>query len=219
MHRRLDGARHPSATPRSRIRRALGAAGLAIGLGLAGCGGGGGGSDGATDGGTDPTKTDSGVRGTLTVSGGAAAQAGGSFVVTPGYFGNGVEITPASCLTAGTTSVCNAGWKLSAFEVAGTKVEQVTVVLVSGSTTPPGPEPGSPPLTMLVGFGIVDGATTISALFAARCEGNDRSVCASVSDLGVTLDLTARTLTFANVRVVDENDATRSVTLDGVLQF
>lgn len=179
---------------------------LAAAAALAACGGG-----------DNIDRPGSGIRGTLTITGSAASSAGGSFVVNETYNANKIQTTGPTCITLGTTLICSASWQLDAYEVVGTHVEQLALVLVSSSGSAPGPSPGSPPVNLLVGFGVIDGST--STVFVARCDGPDRTACASVSDLGVTLDASARTATFVNVQAVDENDATRRVVLNGVIRY
>jgi hypothetical protein len=155
--------------------------------------------------------------GTLALSGTAAGLAA-SF---PAGTRVGPSDTGPSCSGSGASMICGANRLLSWVAQAGsTGVLGVTMVGYAG--TAPGPAPGEGLSTLDIAFEVEPGnAARRHALscilpgFYAQLLGS--STCASLNAVGVTVDNTARTLTFRGTTLRSTSGTT--VILDGTLQF
>lgn len=162
--------------------------------------------------------------GTLAVGGDAPASVGGSFVSQPDHAGARVVATGPQCSgQAPGAVVCNASFSLTAIEqtIAGgtVHIESVIVNVLSSSTSAPGPQPGSDPTAMVLGFSVVESGIDEPVVFTALCGGADWPACADVGNLGVQVDLAARSVRFNGVVLRSETDPARTISLQGTLRF
>lgn len=162
--------------------------------------------------------------GTLAVAGNAPASVGGSFVSQPDHAGARVVATGPQCSgQAPGAVVCNASFSLTAIEqtIAGgtVHIESVIVNVLSSSTSAPGPQPGSDPTAMVLGFSVVESGIDEPVVFTALCGGADWPACADVGNLGVQVDLAARSVRFNGVVLRSETDPARTISLQGTLRF
>jgi hypothetical protein len=159
-----------------------------------------------------------GVRGTLTITGTAGEAGIGEFTPNQELPGSGVTVTGPNCLAGRCTSSITLGaFEVALAGVAVGRTELLTVNISSSSNTPPGPAPGEAPDFFAVSFAVAEGSVPGRG-YAAVCLLDLDPAC-SVS--GVTVNTTARTVTFNNLRLFADGNrlSTRWIELNGVLSY
>lgn len=166
--------------------------------------------------------TQTGVSGSLTVTGNADAGVLGTFVPTAGFPANNSTITGPACTGTAPNQVCTSTLGLTAFEqttlgVGAARSELLVVSISSSSSTPPGPQPGEDPTSIVVSYAVSESGG-VALGFSSLC--NAVFVNSPCSGYGISVDRAARRITFTNVRILQGGtDSTRWVELNGVLSY
>ncbi len=177
-------------------------------------------SGGGTGGGTgNGGGSGAAVRGRLTIDGSGATALGSEFVA--GADANGVSV-----LVVPTGPVCmllSSGWRCSStLSISwreynnGVVRESVGVAVRSVSAVLPGPQPGTAVTAGDIAVSTADGLVT----FSQFCDVALRTApCATLTDLGITLDPVARTVNFTNAILPSLTGAASSIVLNGTLSY
>lgn len=173
----------------------------------------GGGSNGGGSGGGGSGTS----RGTLTIGGSGAAALGGSFVSGADVGGSTVTVQtsgPTCSPQFGGGTSCASYLDITWGEYDGRLPREFVGVHFTSTAAEPGVTPG----TAITSGMAVAGAVNGSASFGQGC-GPLVTPCATLADLGVTLDIAARTVTFRNVTLPSQRSDGTSVVLNGTLTY
>ncbi len=172
---------------------------------------GGGGGDDDDDGGGD--NGGGGSSGSLSVTG-----MPGFDTFTPGgpLAVSGPDTNGPTCMGSGSFVVCSSGWTTGwTHPLAGSDLVQLLVMVGSATTSEPGPAPGSRLDT--VSIQITDSRGGSTHLYSFTC-GTMGVACAA--DLGVSIDLQARTIRFDGLALEGRPPVSSgTVTLTGSIGF
>jgi hypothetical protein len=163
-----------------------------------------------------------GVSGTLTVTGTADASVLGTFTPTPAFPGNNSSVAGPSCLGSGAGQLCSSTITILALEVStptnGTsRVELLSISITSSSNTPPGPQPGAAPITLVVVAYAVSNQDGNAVGFGASCPAIGTNSC---DGFPISVNPAARTITFKNARLLlDTTNPNVWVELNGTLTY
>lgn len=142
--------------------------------------------------------SDGAVRGRLSIGGSGAAALGGAFVAGADVNGVSVIVVPTGplCIPMSKGVRCSSTLAMSWTEWSGNlQRETVGISFTSVSDGEPGPQPG----TAVTSGGVVVGTADGRVSFSQWCDMASRTApCATLADLGITLDPVARTVTFVD---------------------
>jgi hypothetical protein len=160
--------------------------------------------------------SDGAVRGRLTIGGSGAAALGGAFVTGADVRGVSVTVVASGPTCSGSSVLrsCDSSLDLSWGEYDGLLPREfVGVHVISSTRTEPGNPPGVGITSAIVVAGRVDG----SGRYGQACGA--LQPCATPADLGIVLDLVARTVTFTNVVLPSQGSDGATIVLDGTLSY
>jgi hypothetical protein len=155
----------------------------------------------------------------LTIGGSGATALGSEFVA-------GADTNGVSVLVVPTGPLCmmlSSGWRCSSTLAiswreysSGVVTKSVGMSFRSVSRDLPGPQPGTAVTAGDIAVSTADGFVT----FSQSCDTASRTApCATLAELGISLDLVARTVTFTNTALPSLIGAAASIVLDGTLSY
>lgn len=156
-------------------------------------------------------------RGTLTIGGSGAAALGGSFVSGADVGGSTVTVQtsgPTCSPQFGGGTSCASYLDIIWGEYDGRLPREAVGVHFTSIAAEPGVAPG----TGITGGILTASTVNGSASYAQFC-GPLVVPCTTLVDLGVTLDIAARTVTFRNVTLPSQRSDGASIVLDGTLTY
>lgn len=160
--------------------------------------------------------SDGAVRGRLSI-GGSGAALGETFVAGADVRGVSVTVVASgpTCSGTGALRSCVSSLDLSWGEYEGLLPREFVGAHFTSSTPT---EPGNPPGVGITSGIVVAGRADRSASFGQVCWPGV-GTCATLADLGITLDTVARTVTFTNAVLPSQGSDGATIVLDGTLSY